>query len=45
MSNSLKYLIFIAALAASSCSFDKVDVALRSAGDNRSELGRVLEYC
>ena len=45
MSNSLKYLIVISALVSSSCSCDKVDVALRLAGDNRSELEHVLEYC
>ena len=45
MSNSLKYLIVISALAVCSCSYDQVDVALRLAGDNRSELERVLEYC
>lgn len=44
MPNSLKCLIVFATLVAFSCSYDQVDVALRLAGDNRSELERVLRY-
>ena len=44
MLNSLKCLIVFTALAVCSCSYDQVDVALRMAGENRSELERVLEY-
>ena len=44
MPNSLKCLIVLVALAIASCSYDQVDVALRMAGENRSELERVLEY-
>lgn len=44
MPNSLKCLIVFATLVAFSCSYDQVAVALRLAGDNRSELERVLRY-
>lgn len=44
MPDSLKCLIVFAVLAVCSCSYDQVDVALRLAGDNRSELERVLRY-
>ena len=44
MPNSLKCLIVFAVLAVCSCSYDQVDVALSMAGENRSELERVLEY-
>lgn len=44
MPDSLKCLIVFAVLAVCSCSYDQVDVALRMAGENRSELERVLRY-
>lgn len=44
MSSSFKCLVVFVAIIASSCHSRQVDTALRMAGENRSELEKVLEY-